>query len=138
MFDPFKDFDTAGYLRNFAAEKDLDIVKAAEHELFRANLPEVVHHLATLTQITYADFCQVHKILFQGLYPWAGQDRSLTAPDSGDVAAADAVPVDLRAVVPFWIFLTMRTPETSWGRGRRAGPRALPWDRMVAVCTAPV
>mgnify|MGYP006189232979 CR=1 FL=1 len=85
MFDPFKDFDTAGYLRNFAAEKDLDIVKAAEHELFRANLPEVVHHLATLTQITYADFCQVHKILFQGLYPWAGQDRSLTAPDSGDV-----------------------------------------------------
>ena len=82
MFDPFKDFDTAGYLRNFAAEKDLDIVKAAEHELFRANLPEVVHHLATLTQITYADFCQVHKILFQGLYPWAGQDRSLTAPDS--------------------------------------------------------
>lgn len=101
MFDPFKDFDTAGYLRNFAAEKDLDIVKAAEHELFRANLPEVVHHLATLTQITYADFCQVHKILFQGLYPWAGQDRSLTAPDSavhkGETLFAH--PADVRRAV---------------------------------------
>lgn len=39
MFDPFKDFETAGYLRNFEREKDLDIVKVAimlmpqKHEL---------------------------------------------------------------------------------------------------------
>lgn len=39
MFDPFKDFDSAGYLHNFDGEKDLDIVKVAEHELFRAKLP---------------------------------------------------------------------------------------------------
>ncbi len=56
MFDPFRDFDTAGYLRNFAGEKDLDIVKIAEHELFRANLPDAVSYLARKKVITYQDF----------------------------------------------------------------------------------
>ena len=34
MFDPFRDYETAGYLRNFQGEKDLEIVKVAEHDLF--------------------------------------------------------------------------------------------------------
>ena len=82
VFDPFKDFDTAGYLRNFDGEKDLDIVKVIEHQLFRANLPTALAHLRRLTAITYADFLRVHRILFQGFYPWAGEDRSSTAPES--------------------------------------------------------
>ena len=45
MFDPFKDFDTAGYLRNFDGEKNLDIVKVVEHELFRGNLQRVIRVL---------------------------------------------------------------------------------------------
>ena len=82
MFDPFKDFDSAGYLRNFDREKDLTIVKIVEHELFRANLPQAVDYLGHLKDITYQDFLQVHKLLFQGFYPWAGQDRAATAPES--------------------------------------------------------
>ena len=82
MFDPFKDFDSAGYLRNFDREKDLTIVKIVEHELFRANLPQAVDYLGHLKDITYPDFLQVHKLLFQGFYPWAGQDRAGTAPES--------------------------------------------------------
>jgi hypothetical protein len=31
MFDPFNDFDSAGYWRNFDGEKDLTIVKIVEH-----------------------------------------------------------------------------------------------------------
>ena len=81
MFDPFRDFATAGYLRNFAGEKDLRIVKRVEHELFRANLPDAVAFLATLSSIAYVDFLEVHRILFQGLYPWAGQDRRVVAPE---------------------------------------------------------
>ena len=38
MFDPFGDFATEGYLRNFDKEKDPEIVKIAEHELFGAQL----------------------------------------------------------------------------------------------------
>ncbi|CAN7412901.1 Fic family protein [Pseudoduganella sp. LjRoot289] len=81
MFDPFRDFEKAGYLRNFEGEKDLDIVKMAEHELFRANLSEAVIYLRRRRSITYEHFCRVHHLLFRGLYPWAGFDRSQTAPD---------------------------------------------------------
>lgn len=45
MFDPFGDFETTGYLRNTSAEKDLTVVKAAEHTLFRAQLPEALAFL---------------------------------------------------------------------------------------------
>ena len=33
-------------MRNFDGEKDIDIVKVIEHELFRANLPQAVAYLA--------------------------------------------------------------------------------------------
>ncbi|WP_423708718.1 Fic/DOC family protein [Undibacterium sp. WLX3042] len=82
MFDPFKDFDAAGYLRNFEGEKDLSIVKVIEHDLFRANLPEAVAYLARQKNLTYLNFLKVHHILFQGFYPWAGKDRKTTAPES--------------------------------------------------------
>lgn len=89
MFDPFGDFASAGYLRNFGGEKDLAIVKAAEHALFRAQLPAVLAYLAECPRIDYNDFLAVHRLLFGGLYPWAGQDRSEVMPEKaitkGDV-----------------------------------------------------
>jgi cell filamentation protein len=82
VFDPFGDFSTEGYLRNFDKEKDPDIVKIAEHELFRAQLPEALNYLAQKKRIEYADFLKVHQILFDGLYPWAGKDRAEILPNS--------------------------------------------------------
>ena len=82
MFDPFNDFDRVGYLRNFENEKDLGIVKVVEHELFRANLPGAVAYLRKQENLTYTNFLKVHHILFRGFYPWAGQDRNITAPES--------------------------------------------------------
>lgn len=81
MFDPFKDFETRGYLRNIAGEKDLRIVKEVEHEAFRANLGNAISYLGKRSSIGYSDFLQVHKILFSSFYPWAGADRAQTAPD---------------------------------------------------------
>lgn len=81
MFDPFGYFETAGYLRNTGAEKDIGIVKVAEHTLFRAQLPAALDYLATCHRIEYNDFLQVHQVLFGGLYPWAGQDRAAVLPD---------------------------------------------------------
>lgn len=80
MFDPFGDFDRAGYLRNHSAEKDLELVKIAEHQLFRAQLGEAFAYLAKREPITYRDFLKVHEILFGGLYPWAGKDRAELVP----------------------------------------------------------
>lgn len=82
MFDPFGDFEVAGYLRNTQKEKDLALVKIAEHALFRAQLPVALNYLANCERIEYDNFLNVHKILFSGLYPWAGKDRSELLPES--------------------------------------------------------
>ena len=81
MFDPFGDYSTEGYLRNLVREKDLEIIKIAEHQLFRAQLPVALEYLACKKRIEYPDFLAVHRILFEGLYPWAGRDRSEILPD---------------------------------------------------------
>lgn len=81
MFDPFRDFAQAGYLRNRFAEKDAETVREMEHELFRAGLDEALAFLSKRRVLSYEDFLEVHKILFLEFYPWAGQDRAMTAPD---------------------------------------------------------
>jgi cell filamentation protein len=79
-FDPFGDFATEGYLRNFEKEKDLAIVKRAEHASFTTGLDEAFAHLASSKVFTYDDVLKTHGSLFGAVYPWAGQDRTQTAP----------------------------------------------------------
>lgn len=101
MFDPFKDYDQAGYLRNRYGEKDPEIVRELEHALFRAGLDDALGYLAKRRTLTYADFLEVHKILFAAFYPWAGQDRAVTTPNIA-VSKVDTVfshPLDARRAV---------------------------------------
>src|ERR1700709_2813363 len=79
-FDPFGDFATEGYLRNFEKEKDLAIVKRAENASFMTGLDEAFATLAKSRVLSYDDVLATHRILFSALYPWAGQDRAQTAP----------------------------------------------------------
>ena len=81
VFDPFGDYESRGYLRNTAGEKDLKIIKIAEHELFRAQLPVALDYLTQRKKIKYPDFLEVHRNLFSALYPWAGKDRNTLLPD---------------------------------------------------------
>lgn len=81
MFDPFRDYESAGYLRNRDKEKDLEIVKQQEHAFFLSNLEEALMYLKRRREIQYKDFLAVHGILFKEFYPsWAGQDRTAVAP----------------------------------------------------------
>jgi cell filamentation protein len=80
-FDPFGDFETRGYLRNLANEKDPEIVRRLEHTSFATGIGAAIAHLAKAKLITYSDVLATHKILFEAVYPWAGQDRLQTAPD---------------------------------------------------------
>ncbi|WP_298434998.1 Fic family protein [Ottowia sp.] len=76
MFDPFGDFESAGYLRNVERLKDPEEVKVQEHLFFEANIEEALNYLAGIRgHIDYANFLQVHRILFGEFYPWAGHDR---------------------------------------------------------------
>lgn len=102
-FDPFGDFATEGYLRNFEKEKDLAIVKRAEHASFMTGLDEAFAHLAGSKVLTYDDVLKTYGTLFGAIYPWAGQDRSQTSPKltikKGAVIFANAS--EIRAAVEF-------------------------------------
>lgn len=45
-------------------------------------LPIALDFLAKKKRIDYAHFLEVHRILFEGLYPWAGKDREEVLPYS--------------------------------------------------------
>ena len=102
-FDPFGDFATEGYLRNFEKEKDLAIVKRAENASFMTGLDEAFATLAKAERLTYDDVCKTHGILFGAVYPWAGQDRIQTAPrltiKKGTIIFANAP--EIRAAAEF-------------------------------------
>jgi cell filamentation protein len=79
-FDPFGDFQTRGYLRNLVSEKDPDIVRRLEHYSFTTGIDDAFAQLAGRKNLSYEDVLGTHKILFEAVYPWAGQDRLQTAP----------------------------------------------------------
>ena len=102
-FDPFGDFATEGYLRNYEKEKDLAILKRAENASFMTGLDGAFAHLAKFKVLTYSDVLTTHGILFGAIYPWAGQDRSQTAAKltikKGAVIFANAP--EIRAAVEY-------------------------------------
>ncbi len=104
-FDVFGDFETRGHLRNFEAEKNLDIIKQAEHRAFQKNLGPALDYLFSQKTIAYADVLETHKILFSSIYPWAGQDRLTTAPyiniSKGGYDRMFAFPKDIRRVTDY-------------------------------------
>lgn len=78
-FDPFNDFETKGYLHNVAGAKDRAIVARLEHNAFAGNIERALRALQNARQIDLEAVQETHRILFQDVYPWAGQDRSKNA-----------------------------------------------------------
>lgn len=79
-FDPFGDFSTRGYLRNRFGIRVKSEIKAAERTVVQINMPKAIEYLAGRKDLSYGDVLEVHAILFGALYPWAGEDRTATAP----------------------------------------------------------
>ena len=82
---------------------DLTIVKRAENASFMTGLDEAFATLAKAQTLSYNDVLTTHGILFGAVYPWAGQDRTQTAPKltikKGLVIFANAP--EMRAAVEF-------------------------------------
>ncbi|MCA1364089.1 Fic family protein [Bradyrhizobium sp. IC3069] len=78
-FDPFGDFATRGYLRNVAKAKDPGIVQRLLHNSFLTGIDAALDHLKAQPSLSYADVLQTHKTLFEGVFPWAGEDRHTNA-----------------------------------------------------------
>jgi cell filamentation protein len=102
-FDPFGDFETRGYLRNTANEKDADIVRRLVHASFMTGIDTALERLAKVKRLSYGEVLDTHKVLFEAVYPWAGQDRLQNASDlavsKGDILFA--YPKDIRRAVDF-------------------------------------
>lgn len=106
-FDPFGDFETRGYLRNVASERDITIVKRLEHAAFLTGIDGAFASLAKRKEVSYEDILATHKTLFASVYPWAGQDRMQTAPlltiKKGNMIFAN--PPDIRRAVEYGLQL---------------------------------
>ncbi len=106
-FDPFGDFEKRGYLRNVARTKDPKIVRQMEHASFTTGLDAAFAKLASQKQLSYDDVLGTHKILFDAVYPWAGQDRLATAPhlvvskDNDREKISFAYPQDIRRAIDY-------------------------------------
>jgi cell filamentation protein len=68
-------------IRNLANEKDPEIVRRLEHTSFSTGIDAALERLAPIKRLSYQDVLDTHKILFEAVYPWAGQDRLQIAPD---------------------------------------------------------
>jgi cell filamentation protein len=102
-FDPFGDFATRGYLRNLAGEKDSEIVRRLEHSSFITGIDAAFRSLNAVKRLAYQDVLETHKILFEAVYPWAGQDRLKIAPELavGRGPVLFARPTDIRRAVDY-------------------------------------
>ncbi len=98
-FDPFGDFDQAGYLRNNLGLSDPAEVKTVEHVTFLANLTDAIEALRASKALTYQSFLDTHRILFGDFYPWAGRDRAELAAElqisKGHIVFANAPDIKL-------------------------------------------
>lgn len=110
-FDPFGDFKTRGYLRNVARTKDPAIVRQMEHASFTTGLDAAFDKLGTRKRLSYDDVLAVHQILFEAVYPWAGQDRLSNAPrlvvskSDGETKTWFAYPQDIRRAIDYALTL---------------------------------
>jgi cell filamentation protein len=87
ILDPWGSYETQGYLRNRYKEKDLRLVGRLETAAFEQEVVQVVRFLRRLRSLSYEHVTATHQKLFHSVYPWAGQDRSVTAPHIAIVKA---------------------------------------------------
>jgi cell filamentation protein len=80
ILDPFGDYATAGYLRNVYGVQDLELIGHLETASFEQDVLSAVRYLRRVPVLKYEHVTETHRQLFIALYPWAGQDRSVTAP----------------------------------------------------------
>jgi cell filamentation protein len=105
ILDPFGDYETAGYLQNNFQEKNLRLVGHLETAAFEQEIVSTVRFLRKLRTLHYEHITQTHYRLFNSLYPWAGKDRSITAPKiaiaKGGYDKLFAHPADCRRAAEF-------------------------------------
>lgn len=102
-FDPFGDFEKVGYLQNRYQLKNLAQLQELEFIAVNDSLEEAFEHLEDAAYFEYGDVLKIHRILFEAIYPWAGQDRNQIVPDKAISKAGVnfAHPADIRKCIEY-------------------------------------
>lgn len=74
--DPYIDPAT-GILRNLIGARTNDDLARAEGEFVSLRISELVEYGNLHPTGTLDDFCSIHRLLFQDIYPWAGTIRTV-------------------------------------------------------------
>ena len=74
--DPYLDSET-GILRNLVGARNYDELENAEGELASSRATEFVEHGVFRPTGSLADFQRIHRALFQDIYDWAGEIRTV-------------------------------------------------------------
>jgi len=77
-----------------------------EHSSFTTGLDAAFAKLAARKQLSYDDVLATHKILFDAVYPWAGEDRltnasRLVSKGNGKDKVVFAYPQDIRRSIDY-------------------------------------
>lgn len=76
FIDPYID-QASGVLKNLVGAKTYDELRNAEGELVSSRMSDFIEKLPFEASGTLEDFCAIHRYLFQDIYSWAGEIRTV-------------------------------------------------------------
>ena len=88
MRDPYL-YDDVDVLRNKGNIKDGGKLRTAEGDITKFTIPTV--YAQKFTKFNTATICEIHKIIFDSLYEWAGEFRTIQVMKREEILGGDSV-----------------------------------------------
>ena len=88
MKDPYL-YDDVDVLRNLGNIKNADELKSAEGDITKFTLPIV--YTQKFSKFNTDTICEIHRIIFDSLYEWAGKFRTIPVAKREDILGGDTV-----------------------------------------------
>ena len=88
MRDPYL-YDDADVLKNLGDIKNADELRSAEGDITKYTMPMV--YAQKFAKFNTATICEIHRLIFDSLYEWAGEFRTIPIAKREDILGGDTV-----------------------------------------------
>ena len=88
MRDPYL-YDDVDVLQNKGNIKDAGLLRTAEGDVTKYTLSIV--YAQVFTKFSAATICEIHRIIFDSLYEWAGEYRTISVAKYEEILGGDTV-----------------------------------------------
>jgi len=88
MKDPYL-YDDAEVLKNIGGIKDAERLRTAEGDITKYTMPTV--YAQKFTKFNTETICEIHRIIFDSLYEWAGEFRTIPIVKCEEILGGDTV-----------------------------------------------